>query len=354
MVPNRKIDQPVNEEFPAGIRELVENDIRVVDARYRLAVWGRQPTAWDSSEGLRIAVLLPCYNEAMTIEKVVRDFSEALPAATVHVFDNNSLDDTVACAHRAGAVVHSVGDQGKGNVVRRMFADVDADVYVLADGDDTYDAMIAPLLVDKLLSDRLDMVVGTRRSDEDAAYRRGHRFGNRLLTQFAAMLFGRAFTDMLSGYRVFSRRYAKSFPAHAAGFETETELTVHALELRMPVAEVATAYKARPAGSESKLNTYRDGLRILLTILRLFKAEKPFLFFSLGFAACAMLSLILALPIFGEYLRTGLVPRLPTALLSAAIMLFGTILLACGIVLDTVTRGRREAKRFAYLLLPAP
>jgi glycosyltransferase involved in cell wall biosynthesis len=302
----------------------------------------------------RVAVLIPCYNEASTIEQVVSSFRKALPTATLYVFDNNSNDNTANVARRAGAVVRSVSFQGKGNVIRRMFADVEADVYVLVDGDDTYDAQEAPLLVSKLLEDGLDMVVGARVSDEQAAYRAGHRFGNALLTQFAATIFGRSFTDMLSGYRVFSRRYVKSFPAHSSGFETETELAVHALELKMPVAEVQTAYKSRPVGSESKLNTYRDGFRILLTIVKLFKAEKPLLFFSLGFFACAILSVLLAIPLFETYFRTGLVPRLPTALLCAALMLLGGILLVCGIVLDTVTRGRAEAKRFAYLAIPAP
>lgn len=247
-----------------------------------------------------------------------------------------------------------MSDQGKGNVIRRMFADIDADIYVLVDGDGTYDAAAAPHLVDVLVEGGLDMVVGARAADERGVYRRGHRFGNRMLTNSVAVLFGRTFTDMLSGYRVFSRRFVKSFPAHAAGFETETEFAVHALELRMPVAEVATAYFSRPAGSESKLNTWTDGLRILFMIVRLFKAERPLRFFSLGFFGCGLLSLLLAVPVLDDYLRTGLVPRLPTALLCAAIMLFGAILLACGIVLDTVTRGRTEMKRFAYLSLAGP
>lgn len=311
-------------------------------------------TAIHEWGGQRIAVLVPCYNEAATIGDVVRDFQRALPGAVVHVFDNNSSDGTAGIARDAGALVRAVSDQGKGNVIRRMFADVDADIYVMVDGDGTYDAGAAPQLVAALLAGGLDMVVGARVSDERAAYRPGHRFGNRLLTQCVATLFGRTFTDMLSGYRVFSRRFAKSFPAHSAGFETETELTVHALELRMPVAEVPTLYGARPEGSESKLNTWADGLRILFMIARLFKAERPLLFFSLGFAGCALLSVLLAIPVLDDYLRTGLVPRLPTALLCAALMLFGAILLTCGIVLDTVTRGRAEMKRFAYLLHAAP
>jgi glycosyltransferase involved in cell wall biosynthesis len=302
----------------------------------------------------RVAVLIPCYNEASTVTQVVGDFRQALPAAIVYVFDNNSSDGTGDAAQRAGAIVRPVSYQGKGNVIRRMFADIEADVYVLVDGDDTYDAREAPGLVNRLLADGLDMVVGTRVTDEKTAYRIGHRLGNTLLTQFAATIFGRSFKDMLSGYRVFSRRYVKSFPAHSFGFETETELAVHALELRMPVAEVETAYKPRPAGSDSKLNTYRDGFRILLTIVRLFKAEKPLLFFSIGFFACAALSVVLSIPLFETFFKTGLVPRLPTALLCAALMLFGAMLLVCGIVLDTVTRGRAEAKRFAYLSTPAP
>jgi glycosyltransferase involved in cell wall biosynthesis len=313
-----------------------------------------QPLAGDAFRGTHIAVLVPCYNEATTIAAVVRDFRHALPEAAVYVFDNNSADGTAAVAREAGAIVRAVSDQGKGNVIRRMFADIEADAYVLVDGDGTYDATAAPQLVRTLLCGGLDMVVGTRVSDVRDAYRAGHRFGNRVLTQCVATLFGQTFTDMLSGYRVFSRRFVKSFPAHSAGFETETELTVHALELRMPVAEVATAYGARPEGSTSKLNTWADGLRILLMIVRLFKAEKPLPFFSLGFIACALLSLFLAVPVFEDYLRTGLVPRLPTALLCAATMLFGAVLLACGIVLDTVTRGRMEMKRFAYLSLSAP
>ncbi|KLU27796.1 hypothetical protein EOS_02445 [Caballeronia mineralivorans PML1(12)] len=306
------------------------------------------------SDSHRVAVLIPCYNEAFTVSQVVGDFRRSLPNATVYVFDNNSSDGTASLALSAGAIVRTVNDQGKGNVIRRMFADVEADVYVLVDGDDTYDASEAAGLVNKLLAGGLDMVVGTRVSDERTAYRMGHRLGNVLLTQFAATIFGRSFKDMLSGYRVFSRRYVKSFPAHSSGFETETELAVHALELRMPVAEVQTTYKPRPVGSDSKLNTYRDGFRILLTIVKLFKAERPLLFFSLGFFACAALSVVLSIPLFRTFFSTGLVPRLPTALLCAALMLFGAILLVCGIVLDTVTRGRAEIKRFAYLSIPAP
>jgi glycosyltransferase involved in cell wall biosynthesis len=301
-----------------------------------------------------VAVVIPCYNEAATIATVVRDFRRALPEASIIAFDNNSTDDTARVAREAGAEVIKVPLQGKGNVIRRMFADVEADVYVMVDGDATYDASVAPALISKLVEERLDMVVGSRVTDEQAAYRLGHRFGNVMLTQCVASIFGRTFKDMLSGYRIFSRRYAKSFPAHASGFETETELTVHALGMRMPVAELPTRYISRPEGSESKLNTYRDGFRILMTIFKLVKNEKPFAFFTVGFAICALLSIVLAIPVFETYVETGLVPRLPTALLSTALMLLGAILLICGIVLDTVTRGRIELKRLAYLAIPAP
>ena len=274
--------------------------------------------------------------------------------AEIVVLDNNSGDGTAARARAAGAAVRQVSLQGKGNVVRRGFADVEADVYVLVDGDDTYEAAAAPRMVAQLLDQGLDMVVGARRDQVQAAYRPGHRLGNVLLTRCAGLLFGRSFDDMLSGYRVFSRRYVKSFAAHAHGFETETELAVHALQLRMPVAEVETAYGARPEGSQSKLNTWRDGWRILMTIVKLFKAERPLLFFSFGFIACALSSVVLALPLFETYVQTGLVPRFPTAILCVALMLLGFLLFACGLVLDTVTRGRIEAKHLAYLRIPHP
>jgi glycosyltransferase involved in cell wall biosynthesis len=302
---------------------------------------------------LRIAVLVPCYNEAQTIGRVIDDFRRALPSAAHYVFDNNSQDGTAEVARRHGAEVVHVGLQGKGNVVRRMFADVEADVYVMVDGDATYDAAAAPSLVEALVWGKLDMVVGSRVSDEQAAYRLGHRFGNVLLTRFVGLIFGRAFNDMLSGYRVFSRRFVKSFPAQARGFETETELAVHALELRLPVREIATAYGARPEGSHSKLSTYRDGWRILMAILRLFKAERPLAFFGIGFAVCLLSALGLSAPLFLTYLETGLVPRMPTALLCASFVLLGFLSLVCGLVLDTVTQGRLEAKRFAYLSVPS-
>jgi glycosyltransferase involved in cell wall biosynthesis len=300
----------------------------------------------------RVAIIVPCYNEALTIAALVRDFRACMPHAQIYVFDNNSTDATARVAREAGAIVRRVALQGKGSVVRRMFADVEADAYVMIDGDGTYDVAAAPQLIDRLLREELDMVVGSRVSTEQDAYRFGHRAGNTLLTGFLSAIFGRTFSDILSGYRVFSRRYVKSFAAHSSGFEIETELTVHALELHMPVAEMETVYGARPEGSVSKLNTYRDGIRILLTILRLFKSEKPLAFFSIGFALFALASVELAVPLFTTYLETGLVPRLPTAVLCTALMLFGVVLLACGIILDAVTRSRLEQKRFSYLAVP--
>lgn len=309
--------------------------------------------AASAQRAARIAVVIPCYNEAPTIGQLVRDFHVHLPQAQVYVFDNNSSDNTGQAARAAGAVVRNVAMQGKGSVVRRMFADVDADAYIMIDGDGTYDVSAAPRLVDKLLREGLDMVVGSRAGAGQGAYRFGHRTGNSMLTAFLSTIFGRSFTDILSGYRVFSRRYVKSFAAHSSGFEIETELTVHALELRMPVAEVETVYGARPEGSVSKLSTCRDGVRIFLTILRLFKSEKPLGFYSIAFALCTLASIDLAIPLFVTYLETGLVPRLPTAVLCAALMLLGVILLACGIILDAVTKGRIEQKRFSYLAVPA-
>lgn len=303
----------------------------------------------------RIAVLVPCYNEEQTVAQVVRDFQATLPAATVYVYDNNSKDQTSQRAAEAGAVVRFEKNQGKGHVLRRMFSDVEADIYILVDGDNTYHAASAPKMIARLLSEQLDMVVGTRLTEHaGAAFRHGHEFGNRLLTGCVALLFGRSVTDMLSGYRVLSRRFVKSFPALAQGFETETELTVHALELRMPIAEVVTPYGARPSGSESKLHTYRDGFRILLTIVNLFKEERPLAFFTLLFALLAALAVGLAVPIFLTYMATGLVPRFPTAILATGIMLLAFLCLGCGLILDTVTHGRRELKRLHYLAIAAP
>lgn len=306
------------------------------------------------SESLRAAVLIPCYNEEAAIGQVVSDFRRALPDAVVYVYDNNSSDRTVDVARAAGAVVRIEPLQGKGNVVRRMFADIEADVYVLVDGDATYDAASAPKMIKALLDGPLDMVNGARITHIEEAYRPGHRFGNWLLTSMVAWIFGNRFSDMLSGYRVFSRRYVKSFPALASGFETETELTVHALELRMPTVEIGTPYKDRPAGSVSKLSTFKDGFRILWAIVVLVKEERPMQFFSLLAAFLAVFSLALIGPILSEYVETGLVPRLPTAVLSMGMMLLGFLSFSCGLILETVTRGRREMKRMRYLNIPAP
>ncbi len=304
--------------------------------------------------GQRLAVLIPCFNEEAAIGKVVADFSAALPEATIYVYDNNSTDRTVEVARTAGAVVRRELHQGKGNVVRRMFADVDADVYVLVDGDATYDASSARGMIARLIDDQLDMVVAARVEKEQAAYRLGHRTGNRLLTGFFASVFRATFTDILSGYRVFSRRFVKSFPVLSRGFEIETELAVHALELELAVAEVATPYYARPEGSESKLSTWRDGVRILATMLGLYRSERPLAFFSGVGAALAIVSIGLATPIFVTYLQQGVVPRIPTAILATGLMLLAFLSIVAGLVLDTVTRGRREAKLIAYLQQRAP
>ncbi len=307
--------------------------------------------------GNKVALIAPCYNEEIAIAQVIHDFRSVMPELEIYVFDNKSTDRTSEVALKAGAQVISVALKGKGNVVRRMFADVDADIYVMVDGDATYDATAIHLLVDKLLDDHLDMVVGCRKTElaeADLAYRRGHQWGNRMLTQSVGRIFGGEFTDMLSGYRAFSRRYAKSFPALSRGFETETELTVHALELRMPFGEVMTAYGARPEGSTSKLSTYRDGWRILKTIGRLYVSERPLAFFGICAALLAAVSVLISVPVFAEYLREGLVPRLPTAVLSASVMIAALLSLVCGLILDNVTRGRHEMKRLAYLAIPAP
>ena len=298
---------------------------------------------------MRVAVLVPCFNEEAAVATVVADFRKALPSATIYVYDNNSSDRTVAVARAAGAEVRGERRQGKGHVVRRMFADVDADVYVLVDGDATYDAPSAPRMIERLVNDHLDMVVGLRVDQVQAAYRPGHRTGNRMLTGFLSSVFGQAFKDILSGYRVFSRRFVKSFPVLSDGFEIETELTVHALELAMPVAEIETPYYARPEGSVSKLNTWRDGFRILGTILKLYRSEKPLRFFTVIGLFLALVSIGLAIPVIITYLEQGLVPRLPTAVLSTGLMIVAVLSISSGLVLDTVTRGRREMKLLAYL-----
>jgi glycosyltransferase involved in cell wall biosynthesis len=297
---------------------------------------------------------VPCYNEEAAIAAVVRDFHAALPDATIYVYDNNSRDRTMEVAREAGAVVRSETRQGKGNVVRRMFADIEADLYILVDGDDTYDAMAAPRMLGMMGQTGSDLVTARRIHTDAAAYRPGHVFGNRLLTGLTAWLFGVKLTDMLSGYRAFSRRFVKSFPFTAEGFGIETELTVHAVRLMMPMAEIDTRYKERPAGSVSKLNTWRDGFRILRTIGHLVREERPLVFFSALFLLLAAVSVLVAAPVFNEYLATGQVPRLPTAILATALMLLAFLSLTCGLILDTVTRGRWEQKRMAYLAIPGP
>ncbi|VXC95464.1 glycosyltransferase family 2 protein [Sphingomonas sp. AX6] len=301
----------------------------------------------------KIAVLLPCYNEEAAIAQTVAGFRAALPDAVIYVFDNNSADRTVEVARGAGAIVRAERMQGKGNVVRRMFADIDADIYVMADGDATYDPESAPAMVARLVDDGLDMVVGTRVHEAAEAYRRGHVLGNRMMTGILAKLFGRSFTDIFSGYRVFSRRFVKSFPVLSEGFEIETEMSVHALELKMPVGELETRYFARGEGSESKLSTYGDGFRIGRTIVTLYRIEKPMLFFGIIAAAFALLSVILAIPLGVTYAETGLVPRFPTAILATGLMILAFLNLFAGLILDTVVRGRREVRRLAYLSFPA-
>jgi len=302
----------------------------------------------------KIAVLLPCYNEDAAITRTVAGFRAALPEARIYVYDNNSSDRTIEVARAAGAMVRKERIQGKGAVVRRMFADIDADIYVMADGDATYDAAAAPALVARMLDEQLDMVVGSRIGEAAASYRRGHRIGNALLTGMLAWLFGRSFTDILSGYRVFSRRFVKSFPVLSMGFEIETEISVHALELKMPTAEVETQYFARPEGSMSKLSTYGDGWRILNTIATLYRMERPLWYFGAIGGLLAIVAAILAAPLAIAYAETGLVPRFPTAILVTGLMILAALSVFAGLILDTVVRGRREVRRLAYLAYPAP
>jgi glycosyltransferase involved in cell wall biosynthesis len=302
----------------------------------------------------RIAVLVPCYNEDAAIGTVVRDFRAALPNATIYVYDNNSKDETVLRAREAGAVVRNETRQGKGNVMRRMFADIEADIYIIVDGDDTYDASVAPDLVRKLVDESLDIVSGQRIATGQAAYRAGHVLGNKMLTGLTAMMFRVKLNDMLTGYRVMSRRFVKSFPFTAQGFGIETELTVHAVRLLMPMVEVETRYKERPEGSVSKLSTYRDGFKILFTIASLVREERPLIFFSAIFLLLFLFSTAVGTPVVLDYFHTGLVPRLPTALVAVGAMVLAFLSLASGLILDTVTRGRWEDKRMAYLAIPGP
>lgn len=303
-------------------------------------------------EPIRVAVLVPCYNEEVTVGAVVSAFRQALPEATVYVYDNNSSDDTRQCASAAGAVVRTESQRGKGAVVRRMFRDIEADFYIMVDGDMTYDAAIAPAMLDMAISERLDLVNCVRGEAEQEAYRAGHRLGNVMLTGAVRMVFGNGVQDMLSGYKVFSHRYVKSFPASSIGFGIETELTVHALELAMPVGHIQGAYSGRPPGSSSKLSTYRDGIRILWLILQLFKHERPLSFFGVIALMLVLVSLGLGIPVIEQYFHTGLVPRFPTAILAMGVMLLGTLSFVAGLILDTVTRGRRELKVLTYLSYP--
>jgi glycosyltransferase involved in cell wall biosynthesis len=299
-------------------------------------------------------VLVPCKDEAKSVARVVQDFRAALPGCTVYVYDNNSTDDTAEIARNAGALVRSEPQPGKGNVVRRMFADIEADVYVMVDGDDTYEAAVAPKLIDRLVDENLDMVVGKRIETHKDAYRGGHRLGNKVLTGLVRRLFGSQLEDMLSGYRVFSRRFVKSFPSSSREFEIETELTVHAMQMRMACAEVDTPYKERPPGSMSKLRTFRDGWRILVTILNLLRNERPLFFFFWIALVLFAIAGGLAIPLFTEYARSGTVPRQPTAILCSAIAVIGVVSIATGLILDLIAHVRRDAKRLAYLQQRAP
>lgn len=318
----------------------------VIGASYPVGAAATQP-----AEAPRVVVLIPCYNEGTTVGAVVESFQESLPSAVIYVYDNNSTDDTAMRAREAGAVVRKEHLQGKGNVTRRMFADIDADIYVLVDGDGTYDAASAPEMIGLLIDEDLDMVNAARDASKNA-YRAGHRFGNRLLTAIVNRIFGNRLSDMLSGYRVFSRRFVKSFPGLSHGFEIETELTVHALELRLPIAEIRAPYGPRPPGSMSKLGTIRDGIRVLWIILVLIKEERPLPFFTVIAAVLAVSSVVLTIPIFVTFIQTGEVPRFPTAVLATGMMILAFLSIACGLILDTVTRGRREMKRLHYLSLP--
>ena len=314
------------------------------------------PARWTPGEArpARIAVLVPCYNEAATVGQVVADFAHALPGAEIWVFDNGSTDETAARAAAAGARVRYASLKGKGNVVRRMFSDVEADVYLLVDGDGTYDATAAPMLARRLIDEGLDMVSAARVSTDAEAFRTGHRFGNRALSGAVRLVFGRQFEDMLSGYRAFSRRFVKSFPAHSRGFEIETELTVHTLQMRLPAAEVEAPYGARPEGSESKLSTFRDGWRILRMISLMVREERPMQFFGVAALVAALLAALLAAPVLAGYFQTGLVPRLPTLVVATGLAVVALLSFACGLILDTVARARLEQRRLAYLALAGP
>jgi hypothetical protein len=328
--------------------------MRGVNMHARVQQIAERIAPWAAQAPLRVAVLIPCLNEAKTVGQVVADFRAALPDAQIYVFDNGSSDGTAEVARDAGAVVRREPRAGKGHVVQRMFADVDADVYVLVDGDATYQASAAPRMLEMLREAQLDMVVGCRQSEAEAAYRAGHRFGNAMLTGFLARVFGAGFSDLLSGYRVLSRRYVKTFPCLSSGFEIETEMAVHALTLGLPCGEVATQYGARPEGSASKLRTWSDGFRILRTMMNLLRQEKPAQFFGIAGSMIALLATALALPLVRTYLATGLVPRFPTAILCTGLMVIALLTFCCGLILDSVARSRMEARRLAYLRWDAP
>ena len=328
--------------------------MRRVNVHARVQEIAERIAPWAGARPLRVAVLIPCLNEARTVGQVVGDFRAALPDAQIFVFDNGSSDATREVAADAGAVVRSEPRAGKGHVVRRMFADVDADVYVLVDGDATYQAAAAAEMVEMLVGQQLDMVVGCRETQAEAAYRAGHKFGNAMLTGFLARVFGTGFSDILSGYRVLSRRFVKTFPCLSAGFEIETEMAVHALTLELPCGEVRTTYGARPEGSASKLRTFSDGFRILGTMLGLLRQEKPAHFFGISGAVVALVAVLLALPLIHTYLETGLVPRFPTAILCTGLMIVALLTFCCGLILDSVARSRMEARRLAYLRWDAP
>ncbi len=302
-----------------------------------------------TEEELEIAVLIPCKDEELTIAKVVKDFKSVLPQASIYVYDNCSSDSTKATAIQAGAIVRSERMPGKGNVVRRMFADIDADVYILVDGDDTYDVSVAPKMVQEVIKG-CDLVNGVRQAvDEKASYRKGHRFGNQLLSALVQKVFARKVSDMLSGYKAMSRRFVKSMPIFSKGFEIETEITVHAMELETTIGEIETQYRERPEGSESKLNTFGDGVRILNAITTLVRQGKPLLFFSAVGFIFALVAFILAVPVVITFLQTHKVPRLPTALLSTGLILLSSLSFTVGLILDNVTRARKETITLKYL-----
>jgi glycosyltransferase involved in cell wall biosynthesis len=322
-----------------------------VNSGDRVKIATEQIPMIGTADAPTIAVLIPCFNEEASIQKVVSDYQALLPGVTVYVYDNNSRDETATLARSSGAIVRSEALQGKGNVVRRMFADIEADIYLLVDGDDTYEAAAAPDMICMLMDQQLDMVTAIRTPAAREAYRPGHEWGNKVITALVRRIFGNRVTDVLSGYRVFSRRFVKSFPALAAGFETETEFTVHALELKMPIAEIKTRYRSRSVGSSSKLRTFTDGVRILAMIVRLIKEERPLQFFCLIGLGFLLLGVLLSVPVFVEFARSRTVPRLPTAVLSTGLVLSAFLSFGCGLILDSVSRSRKEIKRLAYLAL---